>query len=470
MGLGVVMVEAPSRSQVESGVPRLLAALRAVHAELDAVSVRDVAGRPAGWIPAEGMSADQLREAVRLGAELEGRLAGLRLHTVAAADAVQAFDESAETDTAAWAAKAAVNRARSWGGVWLARLLEDKYAHVRAGLGAGRIGEEHAEIIVRAAEKIPAAVGAAVTPAELAECERLLVEKAEHLNPRRLRRAARRLLEPLSRRLADVHEADLLTEEERHAENVAALAMDDNGDGTWSGRFTIPELHGHLLKNALERLSAPRRLGRVTEATGAQRSVVDETVPTNRGSYWERMGTALCELLEHLPTDGHARTGVTLVVHIDEHRLREQIGAASLDTGAVISAGEARRLACGAGILPLVLGGDSVPLDLGTSQRLFTKSQALALSAIHDECAAEGCERPFAWCELHHKEPWSHGGATDLANAAPLCGHHHRRIHDPMYEHHWLPDGSVRSRHRWRSRQRTNDDWDQTPAGSRPAA
>jgi hypothetical protein len=87
----------------------------------------------------------------------------------------------------------------------------------------------------------------------------------------------------------------------------------------------------------------------------------------------------------------------------------------------------------------MVLGGASVPLDLGTSQRLFTKAQAVALSALHDQCAAEGCERPFAWCELHHKQPWGHGGPTDLANAAPLCGHHHRRIHDPMYEHEWLP-------------------------------
>ena len=239
------MAEAPHRSPADSGVHPLLAALRAVHTELDAVSERDVAGRPAGWMSAEGMSPDQLREAVRLGAELEGRLAGLRLHTVAAADAAQAYEECADSDTGAWAAKAAINRARSWGGVWLAGLLDRKYAHVRAGLASGRIGEEHAEIIVRAAEKVPAAVGAAVSPGGLAECERVLVERAEHLNPRRLRRVARRMLEPLGRRLADAHESALLTEEEQHAEWLAVLALDDNGDGTWSGRFTVPDQHGH---------------------------------------------------------------------------------------------------------------------------------------------------------------------------------------------------------------------------------
>ena len=462
------MAEASLRSPADSGLHPLLAALRAVHTDLDAVSVHDVAGRPAGWIPADGMSPDQLRETVRLGAELEGRLAGLRLHTVAAADVAQAYEECAESDTGAWVAKSSVNRARSWGGVWLAGLLDRKYSHVRAGLASGRIGEEHAEIIVRAAERVPAAVGAAVTPSELAECERALVERAEHLNPRRLRRVARRMLEPLGRRLADAHESALLVEEEQHAEWVAVLALDDNGDGTWSGRFTVPDLHGHLLKNALERRSAPRRLAKVIDASGRRRSVVDETVPTSRGSYWERMGTAFCELLEHLPTDGQARSGVTLVVHLDEQQLRDGLGAASLDTGAVISAGQARRLACEAQIIPMVLSGASMPLDLGTSRRLFTKAQAIALSALHDQCAAEGCERPFAWCELHHKQPWSHGGPTDLANAAPLCGHHHRRIHDPLYEHEWLPDHSVRFRHRWRSRR--PDQRPQAPPRSQPAA
>ena len=39
---------------------------------------------------------------------------------------------------------------------------------------------------------------------------------------------------------------------------------------------------------------------------------------------------------------------------------------------------------------------------------------------------------------LNTAGPW-----TDLANAAPLCGYHHRRVHDAEFEHQWLPDGSV---------------------------
>ena len=133
------------------------------------------------------------------------------------------------------------------------------------------------------------------------------------------------------------------------------------------------------------------------------------------------------------------------------------LGAAQLDTGVRISAGEARRLSCNAGLLPMVLGGASVPLDLGRKNRLFSTGQAIALSARYDSCAAEGCDRPFAWSELHHLRPWGEGGATDLDNAVPLCGHHHRRIHDDHYLWERLPDGQIRFEHRWRSRRRRLD-------------
>ena len=86
----------------------------------------------------------------------------------------------------------------------------------------------------------------------------------------------------------------------------------------------------------------------------------------------------------------------------------------------------------------------AVPLDLGRKNRLFSAGQAIALSARYDSCAAEGCDRPFAWSELHHVRPWGEGGATDLENAMLLCSWHHHRIHDRAYRHRRLPDGSVR--------------------------
>jgi hypothetical protein len=424
----------------------VIEAMRAAHAALDAITLRDEDGRMVGWVPMEGMTGEELQQTVRLQAELEGRVAGLRLHAVAAADSANAAEQDASTDTQSWAARAGRNRSRSWGGVWLANLLEEKYAHTRAALAAGRICEEHAAVIVRAAEKVPAAV----SPEQLAECEERLVHKASRMAPDNLRRAARRLLEPLSEELADAHEDELLREQERKAESYAFFVMGDNGDGSWTGKFVIPELQAHVLKTALERLSSPRRYTR-----GRDGELVDDPTVDSRPSglsYTEAMGAAFMELIEHLPQTGHARSGLTVVVQVEEQKLRDQVGAATLETGARISNDEVRRLLCEAGIMPMVMSGKSVPLDLGMASRFFTKAQAAALSARHDSCAAVGCERPFAWTELHHRRPWSEGGPTDLDNAAPLCGHHHRRVHDTSYEHQWLPDGSVRFRHRWRSR------------------
>jgi hypothetical protein len=46
-------------------------------------------------------------------------------------------------------------------------------------------------------------------------------------------------------------------------------------------------------------------------------------------------------------------------------------------------------------------------------------------------------------CHAHHDQPWSQGGRTDLKTGRLLCGHHHRRIHDPHYRTEHLPNGKV---------------------------
>ncbi len=397
--------------------------------------------------PGAGVGVGELGSALCEVARAEARLASLKLRLVAAAETAEVAAGDGSSDTAARAARAVGgNRSRSWGAVWLAAHLRDRYRHTAAALAAGRISEDHAAVIVRAAEHVPDGV----TAEELAVCEEALVVKAERMKPAALRRAARRLLDPISRRLADQHQETRLREEERRAERETWLVLGDNGDGTWTGKFTLPDLHAHTLLTRLEALSSPRR--HTTNTLG--QPVQDPTVP-GMGAVYNRpeaLGLALCELIEHLPVDAHTRTGYSLVVHVTEDHLRHGAGAAVLETGAELSISATRRLACTAGILPLVLSGDSVPLDLGREQRLFTRHQAIALSARHQHCAAEGCERPFAWCELHHLTPWSHHGPTDLDNAVPLCGFHHRRIHDDHYTVTRAPDGSLRYTHRWPSR------------------
>jgi hypothetical protein len=170
------------------------------------------------------------------------------------------------------------------------------------------------------------------------------------------------------------------------------------------------------------------------------------------------MGYGLMDLLEHhLAVDTlPAQNGspFTVVVTIGLDHLLTGLGVATLDSGERISAGEARRLACRAGIIPMVLDGDSVPLDLGRERRLFSKAQRIALAHRYDGCAAANCDRPPAWTEAHHLDPWHQGGRTDLRRGLPLCPpHHHMADHPEAWDMKRMPHGGVRfSRRQWADR------------------
>ena len=398
----------------------------------------------AAAVPVGSLQREELPVALADLARLESMVCALKLQVLAEADRRQIAEDEAATGTPAWAAKLTGSTQKLMsGGLYFMNLLNEKYHATREAFADGGIELDQVKAIVRAAEKIPAAA----TEEERRDAEAALVAKAVNgMNARGLRQAGRRMLDQINERLADEQESDMLEDENDEAEVQTTMRVWDNGDGTFSGKFTIPELHGHLLKSFLENLSSPRRLGR----NKAGEPITDESVQsTSNGlNYYEKLGASFVELLEHMPTKEFGGVAATMIVKIDHDRLRDGLGSAGIDTGVNIATSVARRLACNAGILPAVLGGRSEILDLGRTRRLHSKAQRYALSLLYDTCAAEGCERPFAWTEIHHPEPWSEGGATDLDNGLPLCGHHHRRAHDRRYVMTILPSGEVRFRYR----------------------
>jgi hypothetical protein len=133
------------------------------------------------------------------------------------------------------------------------------------------------------------------------------------------------------------------------------------------------------------------------------------------------------------------------VVTLDLDSLVAGVGSAELSTGGRISAAEARRLACNAGVIPAVLGGRSEILDWGRERRLFQPAQRKAMQVRDRTCRADGCDIPAAWCEAHHaNKPWSRGVRTDLRDGLLLCAFHHHRAHDPGWRTDRMPDGQLR--------------------------
>ncbi|MGI8418822.1 MAG: DUF222 domain-containing protein [Nakamurella sp.] len=149
-----------------------------------------------------------------------------------------------------------------------------------------------------------------------------------------------------------------------------------------------------------------------------------------------RRGQALIELCRRAVAAGDRAPSATktqLHVTITLDDLRAAAGAAtvvgSAATDCLLGPETARKLACDAGIVPVVLGTDSEILDVGRTHRLFTPGQLKALWLRDRHCTFPGCQIPAHWTDAHHLWHWIDGGPTDLNNAALLCGRHHTVVH-----------------------------------------
>jgi hypothetical protein len=110
-----------------------------------------------------------------------------------------------------------------------------------------------------------------------------------------------------------------------------------------------------------------------------------------------------------------------LVLTMDWDDLRNKAGVATLPDGAILPAGTVRRLACDAMITPLVLGSDTLPLDIGRKTRVIPSWIRTALNHRDQGCKAPGCDRPPSWTDAHHVTHWADGGDTSLDNCLLLC-------------------------------------------------
>ncbi|MGH3609831.1 MAG: DUF222 domain-containing protein, partial [Pseudonocardiaceae bacterium] len=128
-----------------------------------------------------------------------------------------------------------------------------------------------------------------------------------------------------------------------------------------------------------------------------------------------------------LPTEGGERPQVVVTVSLAV--LRGRIGSASLALGGPINADIARRIACDAQVIPVVLGSRGEPLDVGRASHTIPTAIRRAVIVRDRGCAFPGCSIPARWCEIHHIVHWADYGPTSVGNCVALCGRHHKLLH-----------------------------------------
>ncbi len=264
--------------------------------------------------------------------------------------------------------------------------MPSRHPHVAAALESGEVGVDAASAITAMLDR----VAVRADPALADVVEAALVDLAAHVPLELLLRGVREAEARLD------HDGIEPREDQLRQERSLTIREDRNG---------MMHLHARLdpenaapVKAAIEALTSD--VLRRREPTACE----PHPVLDDHRSIPQIQADALAALARH--TLGCTQTltplaKTTVVVRMNLDTLLDGLGHARIDgIEQPISAATARRMAADAELIPAVLGGDSVPLDLGRTARLFTRAQRLALGERDGGCAS--CGQNITYVQAHH--------------------------------------------------------------------
>ncbi len=114
---------------------------------------------------------------------------------------------------------------------------------------------------------------------------------------------------------------------------------------------------------------------------------------------------------------------------------------AELEDGTLVPLRELERIMCDSEVTRMVMSADGVPLDVGRTQRTYTKELRRAITTRDRHCQWPGCTLRASWCEIHHITWFSRGGVTSIDEGITDCTFHHHLIHEHNVQITVLPDG-----------------------------
>ncbi len=203
-----------------------------------------------------------------------------------------------------------------------------------------------------------------------------------------------------------------------HQEKLRSLYLAQMMDGMGDIRGSLsPELF-HIVKTVIDAKVNPTLLDQDDHRSPAQRRA-------------DALGDICRFYADHndaIVTSGGEKPHVTVTV--DYEVLTGQVERLPEIDGMPVTPETVRRITCDAGIIPMVLGSDSEPLDVGRKTRTIPPAIRRAVEQLYNGCAWPGCDAPLSWCDIHHKIHWADGGETCLNNLCPYCRKHHTAVHN----------------------------------------
>jgi len=228
------------------------------------------------------------------------------------------------------------------------------------------------------------------------------------------------------------HAADRKGYEAEQAELVENrwLSLSSAEDGSLLINGVLDPVGGAGLRMALQPL--------------ARRSGKDD----NR-KYDRRLADALVDLSMHaldsgmVPQNASQRTHLQVTTSLETLLGLEGAPAAEMEFSLPISSTTVERLACDCSVTRILLGSDSMVIDVGRARRVISGPQRKALNARDGGCVWPGCERPASWTSGHHLVHWIHGGRGDLPKLVLLCYRHHWMVHEGNWQIVRSEDGRI---------------------------
>jgi hypothetical protein len=315
-------------------------------------------------------------------------------------------------------------------------VLPPAHPHVAAALGSGAISVDAAAAITVMLVR----VASRADPAQVEACEKILAERAADIPLDLLLRLIREAEARLDQDGVEPREEELRADRSLHIRQdrhgMVHLSAHLDPETAAPVKAAIEAIVTHTLRQRGDQLRD--HAGMSVADTDAPLFADSRTIPQLQADALAMIATHVlgCNRVPAAPS-------TTLVVRTNLDTLTNGLGHGMIDgLDQPVSAGAIRRMAATAGIIPLVMGGDSLPLDEGRAARLFTPAQRIALGERDGGCAC--CGLDVAYTQAHHIAWWERDtGPTDLANGVLLCPPCHTRMHNDGWMIKIDPRGQV---------------------------